>query len=294
MNGVCSRSRPVIRLRIGSTIRAKKPCAYLSREEADSVPGRWPGLGTSLNPPGSHEPLLAGEAAAPVYAALARADELPLVLAEPMRHARAPVGARAGAGTLGNVASVRAVLSWGRSRTNVSAIESLQLPQAVLTARQAATLARQLRRVWELCGRVPAGGVGLSVPGAPGLARAFACPDGPVLLMAAPSARLWVRSGGVLLEDLDGPGRRIDVAGWRVGAAHLVVSTRAGDLDLTGSAVGRLLTSLVPAADEIVVHDVPLRAVFADLLSPAVEIARDAAASGQTMVVWHQTERGSR
>ena len=256
------------------------------------MPGRWPAQ-RYFDPSGSHAPLLAGEGSAPVYAALSRASDLPLVLAEPMQHARVPVRTRAGAGTLGDVASVRSLLSWGRSRTNVSAIETLQMPHAVLTARQAATLARQFRRIWELCGRVPAGGVALSVPGAPGLARAFACADGPVLLMGATGARLWARSGGLLVEDLYAPDRGIDVLGWRVGPARLDVTTPQEDLDLTGSEAGRLLTSLVPAGDEIVVHDVPLRAVFADLISPAVEIARTAAARGLMMVVWHHTMRGA-
>lgn len=198
---------------------------------------------------------------------------------------------RAGATAVGEVATIRALLSWGRTRTNLSAAEALLLPAAVLSARQAATLARQLRRAGELCDRGDAGGVGLCARGASGFVRVFASPDQPVLLMAAGDERLWADGGALVIEGARMPGNRTGVSGWRVSDGRWHVSTPSGELDLTGTSVGALLTALLPGVDEVIVREAPLRAAFAALFATGVDVARSAAARDLAMAIWHEPDR---
>jgi hypothetical protein len=190
---------------------------------------------------------------------------------------------------VGEVAVVRGLLSWGRERTNLSALEALQLPMAIIGPRQAATLARQLQRASEACEATPSGGVGLSARGTSGIVRGFPCPDGPVLLLASGDAGVWAGSGRLFL---DLPDRQIQVLGWRVAADHLRASTPSGEVDLTGTHAEHLLSRLAPALDETVVRDISLRSTFTPLFTGAVGHAREAATIGVAMLSWHDAGHG--
>lgn len=192
---------------------------------------------------------------------------------------------------VGDLAGVRALLSWGGSKVNLAAVGVLGLPQAVIAPQQAMTLARQLRRADELCDRMPAGALCLSARAAPGPVRAFACPDGPVLLLVAGGAGIWASEDGLVLRNRDLPGGSVTVRGWQVGAGSVRVSTPGGTLELGGTCAARLLTRLAPGVDEPVVHPAPLRAAFTGLLGHATDTAQRAAASDAAMLVWRERVR---
>lgn len=237
---------------------------------------------------GERVPALAGDGGAMVYLALAPDNIAHRVHRLPTQ----PLGIRglpAAIVAVGEVAVVRGLLSWGRQRTNLSAVEALQLPMAIIGPRQAATMARQLQRASEACDGTPSGAVGLSARGTSGVIRGFPCPDGPVLLLTNGDAGLWAGSGRLLLEL---PDRQIQVLGWRVAADHLRASTPAGEIDLTGTNAEHLLTRLAPGLDEIVVRDISLRSTFTALFIGAVQRAREAATIDVAMVSWHDAGHG--
>jgi hypothetical protein len=236
---------------------------------------------------GDHAPTLAAGGGATVYLAPAPAD----VVKPSWRgsiYVAPTSGVRARAVPVGEVAVVRGLLSWGRQRMNLSAVEALQLPQTVIGPTQAATMARQLQRASEACDGTHAGAIGLSAHGASGLVRGFPCPDGPILLLAIDGAALWASTGGLLL---DLPDRQLQVLGWRVTADHVCASTPVGETDLTGTSGEHLLTRLAPGLDEIDVRGVSLRSTFTGLFVGAVERAREAATTGVPMLSWHDAER---
>jgi len=237
---------------------------------------------------GWQDPVLAAGGAARVHVAAVR-DVAPVG-----RGSSQPAGsnqAGTAATAVGELATVRALLSWGRSRTNLSAAEVLQLPAALLSARQAAALARQLQRAGELCDQGDAGAVGVCARGAAGFVRVFACPEQPVLLMAAGGERLWADGGALVIEGANLPDGGIGVSGWHISAGRLRVSTPAGELDLTKTPAGGLLTALIPGVDEVVVREAPLRSAFAALFATGVDVARKAAARDLPLAVWHEAER---
>jgi hypothetical protein len=241
-------------------------------------PGRADGSSFGIN-----APALAGDGNAMVYLALTPDDKAPRGQRAPPQPGRGP-GLGVGAAPVGEVAVVRALLWWGRQRVNLSAVEALQLPKAVIGPQQAATIAWQLQRASEVCDGTPTGGVGLFPRGAAGLVRGFPCPDGPVLLWAVDVAALWATNGGLLLDLRD---RQIVVLGWRVGAVQLYVRTPLGEVDLTGTIATELLSWLAPGLDEVAVRDISLRSAFAGLFVGAVDRSRAAAMAGLSMLSWH-------
>ncbi|MGH3491806.1 MAG: hypothetical protein ACRDQ1_01055 [Sciscionella sp.] len=193
--------------------------------------------------------------------------------------------------SVGDLATVRALMSWGRGRVNLSAVEVLQQPHTPVGPRDAARMAWQLRRAAELCDRERASGLGLSRREASGLVWGFACPDEPLLLLTEDPAWVAASRSGLLLQ-LDGrAGRTVLVQGWRVGEPNVTACTDRGVLELRRDAAARLLTRLAPGMDRVAVAPVPLRSVFCGLFVGLVDLAAAASTSGSALLIRHGPAR---
>jgi hypothetical protein len=248
------------------------------------LPPRTPPLGRARGSSfGEHAPVLAADGGAMVYVALA-----PRTVAQRLQGGSTRFelrsGARARSVSICEVAVVRGLLSWARRRMNLSAVDVLQLPHAVIVPERAATMAWQLQRASEICDGTRLGGVGIWARDSSGFVRGFPCPDAPVLLAAVNDGALWASSGALILDCRD---RHAEIVGWRVTADHVCASTPIGEIDVTGTSAEQLLRRLAPGLDDVVVREVSLRSTFAGLFVSAIASAREAATTGVSLLAWH-------
>jgi hypothetical protein len=194
---------------------------------------------------------------------------------------------------IGDLATVRNLLAWGRQRVNLSAAGVLQLPHARVSPQDAARMAWQLRRAGEVCDRLHARGLGLSAGPGSGLVRGFACSDGAVMVLVVGGDWVAASPAGLLLHTQGPPEETTLVHAWRVADGEVSATTEAGEIQLSRSRAGRLLTQVAPGMDEALIRSVPLRTVFSGLFIRLVDIASIASTSRSPRFVRHRSPHPS-
>jgi hypothetical protein len=178
---------------------------------------------------------------------------------------------------VGDVATVRALRSWGRGRVELSELGILQLPHARVSSRHARKMAWQLHSAAEECAKANQLGLGVSSSEHAGLARGFVCQEGPLMLLTEGNAWVAATPAGLLVHTDENPDTTLLVHGWSALDGHVSVITDDGEVDLHKSRAGKLLTRVAPGLESAVVRQVPLTTIFAGLFVTLADMALMAA-----------------
>jgi len=189
---------------------------------------------------------------------------------------------------IGDVATVRALRSWGRGRVELSELGILQLPHARVSPRHARKMAWQLHIAAEKCAG-DHNGLGVSASEHSGLARGFLCQVGPVILLTDKNAWVAASSAGLLVHADEEPDTTFLVHGWSVSNGNVTATTDDGEVDLWNSRAAKLLTRVAPGLSTAVVRQVPLTTVFAGMFVTLADMALMAALENTALRI----DRGS-
>jgi hypothetical protein len=190
---------------------------------------------------------------------------------------------------LGDVATVRAFVSWAATIGDVSTLHALNLPSSRIewkTAPRAAYEAHQIAAVSRQRGDI---GLGITVPQRIGIVRGFVLGDAPLLLLSDGSATVSAVRDGLEIVDPKAAGlpRSLLVHGWVLDADGLTAISDEGPVSMANSAGGRLLALVSPGVANASVGPAPLCSVFANLMA-GLEDAANLAASDHTPL-WIRT-----
>jgi hypothetical protein len=185
---------------------------------------------------------------------------------------------------IGDVATARSLMHWGRGRIDLSELGILQLPHARISARHARRLAWQLRAAAEECSTLHAFGLGIAASPQSGLARGFLCAEGPLMLLAEGGAWVAASAAGLVVH-ADEQDMTLLVHGWKVADGNVTAYTDEGEVDLWTSRAGMLLVRVAPGLREAVVQQVPLTKVFAGFFVTLADMALLAALGNTHLLV---------
>jgi hypothetical protein len=183
---------------------------------------------------------------------------------------------------LGDVATVRAFLSWAEHLTDISALKVLGLGHVRIDQKTAPRVAWQAHEAAAACRTRKELGIGVMSPKRTGVVRGFAVGVGPVLVLGAGSASVTATAAGFEVHD---GGTELLAHGWVVEPDGVTVIGDDGQVGLGNSLGGRLLAQVAPGVSQASAAPVPLSSIFSGLLVHLPEMALLAARDHTSLVI---------